>query len=100
MREAARIMGVSERQGWRIWAVYRKEGAAALAHSNRGRKPANAVPPTICQQVVTLARERYFGVNHSHLAELLEEREGITISRSTLRRLLTRSGLPSPALAA
>jgi transposase len=96
MREAARIMGVSERQGWRILAAYRKEGAAALAHSNRGRKPANAVPPTLCQQVVTLARERYFGVNHSHLAELLEEREGITISRSTLRRLLTRAGLPSP----
>jgi transposase len=96
MREAARIMGVSERQGWRILAAYRKEGAAALVHSNQGRKPANAVPPALCQQVVTLARERYFGVNHSHLAELLEEREGITISRSTLRRLLTRAGLPSP----
>jgi len=96
MREAARIMGVSERQGWRILAAYRKEGAAALAHRNRGRTPANTIPPDLCQQVVTLARERYSGVNHCHLAELLEEREGITISRSTLRRLLTRAGLPSP----
>jgi len=96
MREAAKIMGVSERQGWRILAAYRKEGAAALAHGNRGRTPANAIPPALYQQVVTLARERYSGVNHSHLAELLEEREGITISRSTLRRLLTRAGLPSP----
>jgi transposase len=89
-------MGVSERQGWRILAAYRKEGAAALAHRNRGRTPANAIPPDLCRQVVTLARERYSGVNHCHLAELLEEREGITISRSTLRRLLTRAGLPSP----
>lgn len=96
MREAAKIMGVSERQGWRILAAYRKEGAAALAHGNRGRTPANAITPDFYQQVVTLARERYSGVNHSHLAELLEEREGITISRSTLRRLLTRAGLPSP----
>ena len=96
MREAAKIMGVSERQGWRILAAYRKEGAAALAHGNRGRTPANAIPPALCQQVVTLARERYCGVNHSHLAELLGEREGITLSRSTLRRLLTRAGLPSP----
>ena len=96
MREAAKIMGVSERQGWRILAAYRKEGAAALAHGNRGRTPANAMPSALCRQVVTLARERYFGVNHSHLAELLVEREGITLSRSTLRRLLTRAGLPSP----
>jgi len=96
MREAAKIMGVSERQGWRILAAYRKEGAAALAHRNRGRKPANATPLTICQQVVILTSERYSGVNHTHLAELLAEREGITLSRSTLRRLLTRAGLPSP----
>jgi len=89
-------MGVSERQGWRILAAYRKEGAAALAHGNRGRTPANATPLAICQQVVTLTRERYCGVNHTHLAELLAEREDITLSRSTLRRLLIGAGLPSP----
>ena len=96
MREAARIMGVSERHGWRILAAYRKEGAAALSHGNRGRTPVNATPLTIYQQVVAITRERYFGFNHTHLAELLAEREGITLSRSTLRRLLTRAGLPSP----
>jgi len=96
MREAAKVMGVSERQGWRILAAYRKEGAAALAHGNRGRTPANVTPLDIQEQAVTLARERYSGVNHTHLAELLAEREGITISRSTLRRLLIGAGLPSP----
>ena len=96
MREAAKIMGVSERQGWRILAAYRKEGAAALAHGNRGRTPVNATPFAIRQQVVAIAKERYSGVNHTHLSELLAEREGITISRSTLRRLLIVAGLPSP----
>ncbi len=96
MREAAKIMGVSERHGWRILAAYRKEGAAALAHGNRGRTPANATPLAIRQQVVTIAKERYSGVNHTHLAELLAEREGITLSRSTLRRLLIGAGLSSP----
>jgi transposase len=96
MREAAKIMGVSERQGWRILAAYRKEGAAALAHGNRGRTPANATPLPICQQVITIAKERYSGINHTHLDELLAEREGITISRSTLRRLLIGAGLSSP----
>ncbi len=96
MREAAKVMGVSERQGWRILAAYRKEGAAALAHGNRGHTPANITPLAVREQVIALARERYSGINHTHLAELLFEREGIMISRSTLRRILTRAGLPSP----
>ena len=96
MGEAAKVMGVSERHGWRILAAYRKEGAAALAHGNRGRTPANVTPPAIREQVVILAKGRYSGVNHTHLAELLTEREGITISRSTLRRVLAEAGLSSP----
>ena len=34
--EAAAILGLSERHTWRTLAGYRKEGAAALAHGNRG----------------------------------------------------------------
>ena len=37
VHEAAVLLGVSERQAWRLLAAYRKEGAAALAHGNRGR---------------------------------------------------------------
>ena len=96
MQEAAKVMGVSERHGWRILAAYRKEGAAALAHGNRGHLPANVTPQVIREQVISLAKGRYDGVNHTHLAELLAEQEGITISRSTLRRILTGAGLSSP----
>ena len=42
MREAALLLGVSERQGWRLLAAYRKEGARGLAHKNRGRMPPTA----------------------------------------------------------
>ena len=74
----------------------RKEGTAALAHGNRGRVPTNATPAITRQQVVVMAQERYRGFNHTHLAELLAETEGIVLSRSTVRRLLVRAGLPSP----
>ncbi len=33
--EAARILGISERQEWRLLAAYREEGATGLAHGNR-----------------------------------------------------------------
>ena len=46
-------------------------------------------------QVIALASGRYQGVNHTHFTELLAEREGITLSRSTVRRLLTSAGLSS-----
>ena len=88
MREAAPLLGVSERQGWRLLAAYRKEGARGLAHKNRGRAPPNATPKTIQHQVVALALERYDRVNHTHLSELLAEREGLMLSRPTVRQIL------------
>ena len=30
VREAAEVLGISERQGWRLLAAYREEGAAGL----------------------------------------------------------------------
>jgi hypothetical protein len=46
--------------------------------------------------VVALARDRYGGINHTQLTELLAEREGLRLSQPTLRRLLARAGLSSP----
>ena len=43
-----------------------------------------------------MARTRYAGANHTHLSELLREREGIDIGRTTLRRILVNAGLSSP----
>lgn len=94
--EAAQVLGLSQRQVWRILAAYRKEGAAAVAHGNRGRSPANALPQETRDRVILLARNSYPGVNHTHLAELLAEREGVALARSTVRRILVGAGLPSP----
>lgn len=96
IKEAALLLGVSERQGWRLLAAYRREGARGLAHKNRGRLPPNATPEAIQQQVVALARERYQGINHTQRTELLAEREGLRLSLATVRRLLVRAGLSSP----
>ena len=94
--QAAEIMGVSERHTKRLLAAYRKYGAAALAHGNRGRKPHNAVPETAAAAVVKLASNGYAGANHSHFTELLREREGIDLSRPTVRRILVKAGIGSP----
>ena len=94
--EAALTLELSIRHLKRLKARYRREGVASLAHGNRGRRPWHAIDPALAGRVVELARTRYVGLNHSHLADLLAEREGITLERSTIRRLLLRAGLRSP----
>ena len=43
-----------------------------------------------------LACTMYEGANHTHLSELLSERAGIDMGRTTLRRILVNAGLSSP----
>ena len=94
--QAAELMGVTPRHTRRILADYRRNGAAALAHGLRGLKPGNAVPEVTRSRVVHLAGTIYHDANHTHLSELLSEREGIDIARTTLRRILVNAGLSSP----
>ena len=93
---AAKILGFSLRHVRRILAAYRKEGAVALAHGNRERKPSNALDGNLRRQVVELAQSSYAGCNNQHFTELLAEREGIVLSRSSVRRILLDVGIRSP----
>lgn len=93
--QGAELLGLSLRHLRRMLARYRKEGAAALAHGNRGRKPHHAITEEIKGRVVTLVQTIYAGCNHQHVTELLYEREGIRLSRSTVRRILLKAGIRS-----
>jgi transposase len=94
--QAAALIKVSERQVWRILAAYRKEGAAGLAHGNRDRKPLNALPASLSNKVIDLAGNKYIGFNHTHLTEKLQECEQLHLSRSSVRSILLKNGMPSP----
>ncbi len=94
--QAAELLHLSLRHVRRLLAAYRRGGAVALAHGNRGRPPWNALKAEVKERVASLVRSRYGGVNTQHLTELLAEREGIRLSRSSLRRIRLDAGLNSP----
>jgi transposase len=94
--KAARLLELSPRHVWRLLTAYRKEGASALAHGNRERKPFNIIEEGLRQQVVALARDKYLGFNQQHFTEKLADKEGISLSRSTVRRILLIRGIRSP----
>ncbi len=70
-------------------------GVDGVVHGNRGRASPRRLPAATRERIVELAKGRYRGVNDSHFAELLATDEAIVIGRSSLQRLLRRSGVGS-----
>jgi transposase len=93
---AAELLDLTPRQIKRLKARYRQGSAAALAHAGRGQPSHRRLPDTVRERIVRLARTTYAGFNDHHLCEKLVEREGLSLSRETLRRLLRKQGLGPP----
>src|SRR5258707_3320759 len=93
---AAALLCLSVRQIKRLKRLSREDVEAALAHANRGRPSHRRLPDAVRRRIVQLARGTYAGFNDHHLCEKLVEREGFSLSRETLRRLLRQTGLGSP----
>ena len=94
--QAALVMGVSERQCYRIKARVDKTGAKGVVHGNRGRPCKRKTKEKTIRQVLALARGKYQGFNDHHLTEKLKEQEKIELSREKVRRVLRANGIGSP----
>ena len=75
--EAAMVMGVSERQCYRIKARVKDQGVKGVLHGNRGRPCKYKLKDQTLKRVVELARGKYRGFNDHHLSEKLNEEEKI-----------------------
>jgi len=95
-RVAAQLLGLSLRQTRRVIAAYRKEGAAGLAHGNRGKVSPRRLPDAVRKRILELSKSTYIDYNDCHFTEKLEEVHKIKISRSTVRRLRRSIGQGSP----
>ncbi len=67
MVQAALVMGVSERQCYRVKARVGKVGAKGVVHGNRGRRCKRKTKEKTVRRVVELARGKYQGFNDHHL---------------------------------
>lgn len=94
--KAAELLGVSERHGWRLLAGYRQEGPAGLMHGNRGRPSSHRLAEAVRQEVLTLAEGVCRDYNDQHLTEILQDEQGLQISRASVRRIRRSGGLASP----
>lgn len=95
VKEAAGVLKLSERQVRRLRRKVEGEGAKGLVHGNRGRRPPNGTGDEVVEKVVRLVREKYRGLNDTHLTEKLVEEEGVNLSRVTVRRILRTASMPA-----
>src|ERR1700676_3213259 len=96
--DAANLMGVSYRQGKRLWKRYREHGAKGLRHRSAGRVSARAKPGKFRRRVLQLVREKYgegegerFGPTLA--AEHLAREDGLPMDAETRRGGMLAEGL-------
>ena len=96
IKEAAELLGLSERQVIRLKKGVVEEGPAFIIHKNRGRKPQHTLPDEVRMKIVELKQTKYQEANFNHFVELLEEHEDIKVSYTSVHRILTQAGIKSP----
>ena len=89
----AKVLGISPRQMKRLRRKMKERGVEGLMHGNRGKRAWNKTASENLEKVMKLARGQYQGLNDTHFAEKLKEKEKIKLSRPTVRRILRAAGI-------
>ncbi|WP_040141260.1 ISNCY family transposase [Rhizobium etli] len=90
---AAHVLDLSERQVRRLLDRISTDGAASIRHKAIGRPSNNRISDGVRDYAVTLVRERYADFGPTLAAEKLAERDGLRVSRETLRSWMSEAGL-------
>lgn len=85
-KEAAYLLGVSERSITRRVVKIRLRGLSGIKHGNYEKSPANKLKADVREKSIGLAKERYFDFNMSHCLEMLRDHHGLNPSYSTFRQ--------------
>lgn len=90
---AASLLGLSERQLYRLIARYRADGGFGLVHKARGRTSNRSINTGIRQYTIDLVKSHYADFGPTLATEALEQRHGIRVGRETLRSWLMTEGV-------
>lgn len=92
-RKAASILGLSERQIRRIVKRVGREGPTGIIHRSRAKPSFRRIPEQLKKEVIGLYQEIYLDFGPTLFQEKLLERDGIKISKETLRKWLIKENL-------
>ncbi|MBO9108462.1 MULTISPECIES: ISNCY family transposase [Agrobacterium] len=93
MVSAAHVLALSERQVRRLLDRIQTGGAASIRHKAIGRPSNNRINDGIRDYAVALVRESYADFGPTLATEKLAERDGLQVSRETVRNWMVDAGL-------
>ena len=96
IKKASEELGISERQGWRLWAKFQSCGIEGLLSVRRGRPSPNRISPDIIEQALVLIRDNYDDFGPTFAAEKLKEKHQIKLSSETLRKAMIKAEIWKP----
>lgn len=91
--EATEVLSLSSRQLRRLVRRVRAEGEAGVIHGLRGKASTYKTPGRVRENILKICRLRYEGFGPTLACEMLQERNGIKISKETLRQWMIAEGL-------
>ncbi len=92
-REAARALGLTDRQVRRLCRRVQQEGMGGLASRARGRPGNRRLPGALRSKVMAIIREHYHDFGPTLAGEKLGELHRVNLSVETLRRWMMADGL-------
>lgn len=95
-REAAEMLGVSERHVRRLLRAYRLEGERGLISKRRGKPSNNQLDEQVKQGAIDLIYRQYHDFGPTLAQEKLAEKHGLELSVETVRKLMIREGIWKP----
>lgn len=95
-KEASNKLNLSERQVWRLVKKVKDNGNIGIKHGNCFSKQPKFITPQFKELIKDLKlSDDYSDTNFTHFKELLEERENIKISYTSIYKILSEYGIKS-----
>lgn len=92
-KHAAKLLGLTVRQVRRLGKRYKKEGAAGVVHTLRGKESHRKIAKERIDGAIAVMREKYADFRPTFAHEKLSALHGVTFSRERLRQAMVKAGL-------
>ena len=96
IKDACKLLKLSERQVYRKKKAYLENGISSLIHKNKGKSNSKAYSIEFKNKIIDLYKNEYPDWNFHHFNDTLEDFHNIKVSDSFIYNILTNAGIKSP----
>lgn len=93
VEEGSELLGISERQTYRIIKRIKEEGSKGIIHRLRGKKSNRGYPEKLRKEVIRIYRVQYSDYGPTLFSEEMLKSHGISVNHETIRKWLRSSAI-------